>query len=108
MRFSGTVILLLALSLATILEGAFYDKSQIDIPQKIVSARFARVTRIACILQCRNNASCHQAAMQGSNCLLLKSGGESDDDKEKMETVTMFTETKVKRLVGKTYNTFRF
>ena len=102
MHFSVTVILLLALSLATILEGAFYDISQIEIPQKIVIARLPGVTGIACIFQCKQNTSCHQAAVQGFNCLFLKkSDGDSRNKQEEMETVTLFTETKVKRLVGK-------
>ena len=106
MRFSVIVILLLALSVATILEGAFYVETQIMIPQKIVIARFSGVTGIACILQCRNDAFCHQAASQESNCLFLKSDEDFRNQQEDMETVTLFTETKVKRIVGKCFYFF--
>ena len=88
----------LVLGLLEILEGAFYNNTIIKIPKNIVIERFSGVTKPSCVHRCRLNFSCHQAAMQGSNCLFLRDGvDQTNDDDDLMEVVLL---AKIRKLVG--------
>ena len=97
-----TVALLLALILSLeILEGAFYSSSHIEIAQKSLIGRFAGVSGTSCLHRCRRNTSCHQAAMQGPDCLLFRNGIESKSNDGEMISVTMLT--KMWKVLGEAY-----
>ena len=100
-----TVALFLALILShEILEGAFYSSSHIEIAQNSLIGRFAGVSGTSCLHRCRRNTSCHQAAMQGPDCLLLRDGSESKHNDGEMMAVTMLT--KIRKIVGETQFTY--
>ena len=96
-----TMYLLFALMflLQDILDGAFFENALSEIRKKEVIGRFPGVTKISCVHRCRGNMSCHQAAMQGSDCLFLRKGLESSDEEEEM--VNAIVLSKVRKLVGK-------
>ena len=101
MNLLATIILWFALvfGLFEILEGAFYENILVEIPKKIVVDRFLDVTKKSCVHRCRHNVSCHQAAMQGSDCLFLRDGVESRNEEDEMMKVTLLKKTR--KLVGK-------
>ena len=101
MDIMSTVFLLFALmfGLQDILEGAYFENAPSKIRKKEVIGRFQGVTKISCVHRCRGNMSCHQAAMQGSDCLFLRKGLESSNEGEEMVNAKVLS--KVRKLVGK-------
>ena len=99
LTFNADLIFALVLALLEILEGAFYENTLIDIPKRSVIERMPGVTKTSCVHRCRGNVSCHQVAIQGSDCLFLRDGIQSVDHEDEMVKVTLLK--KMRKLVGK-------
>ena len=96
---TAALLFVFVLSQLGILEGAFYDSAQVEIPKTSLIGRFPKLSGTACIHRCRRNTSCHQAAMQGPDCVLFGVGDDSRNNEGELMTVTMLT--KMRKVLGK-------
>ena len=99
LTFNVELMSALVLALVVILEGVFYENTLTDIPKRSVVRRFSGVTKTSCVHRCRGNVSCHQAAIQGSDCLFLRDGAETTNEDDEMMGVTLLK--KMRKLLGK-------
>ena len=98
---NAVLLSVVVLSQVEISVGAFHSSSQVEISKNFLIGRFTRVSGTSCLHRCRRNTSCHQAAMQGPDCLLFRNGIESKSNDEEMISVTMLT--KMWKVLGEAY-----
>ena len=101
---NAVLLSVVLLSQVEISVGAFHSSSQVEISKNFLIGRFKGVSGTSCLHRCRRNTSCHQAAMQGPDCLLLRDGSESKHNDGEMMAVTMLT--KIRKIVGETQFTY--